>query len=166
MTSSTMDSRHGNTGDKGTGPEGMPVRSVSYEEICRGIEALCEQIASSPDGWRPDAVVAVVRGGLVPATHVCHYFGRPIHFIYNEVLLAKLDGHQRILIVDEINDTGNAFQRIRDRIFGQPPNNRFDVRYAVLYTRHTTGFRADYFLDFEPFYLRDTTWQHFPWERE
>ena len=148
-----------------TGPEIMPARSVSYDEICRGIEALCEQIDSSPDGWRPDAVVAVVRGGLVPATHVCHYFGRPIYFIYNDVLLDTLDGHRHILIVDEINDTGNAFRRIRDRIFGQPPNNELDVRYAVLYTRHSSGFQADYFLDFEPFYLRDSTWQRFPWER-
>ncbi len=122
-------------------------------------------IAASPDGWRPDAIVAVARGGLVPATHVCHFFDRPIFFIYNDVLLDNLDGHRRILIVDEINDTGSAFQRIQSRIFGQPPNDGLDVRYAVLYTRHTSTFQADYFLDFEPYFLKDATWQNFPWER-
>ena len=144
---------------------GLPARPVSYDEICQGLESLCELIASSPDGWRPDAIVAVARGGLVPATHVCHYFDRPIYFIYNDVLLDRLDGHHRILIVDEINDTGSAFQRIQSQIFGQPPNNGLDVRYAVLYTRHTTNFVADYFLEIEPYFLRDATWQNFPWER-
>ncbi len=147
------------------GASGLPARPVSYDEICQGLEYLCELIASSPDGWRPDAIVAVARGGLVPATHVCHYFDRPIYFIYNDVLLDTLDGHQRILIVDEINDTGSAFQRIQGQIFSQPPNDGLDVRYAVLYTRHTTSFAADYFLEFEPFFLRDATWQNFPWER-
>ena len=161
-----MESYRVNTAGKVAEEQVTPARAVSYDEICEGIEALCEQIASSPDGWSPDAVVAVVRGGLVPATHVCHYFGRPIYFIYNEVLLDRLDGHQRILIVDEINDTGRAFQRIRDQIFGRPPNDRLDVRYAVLYTRHTTRFQADYFLDFEPFFLKDATWQNFPWEKD
>lgn len=142
------------------------IRKVSYEEISRGVEALCNLIDSSPDGWRPDAIVAVVRGGLVPATHICHYFNRPIYFIYNDVLLDKLVGHQRVLIVDEINDTGRAFQRIRDGIFGKPPNDTLDVRYGVLYTRHTTRFKADYFLDYEPYFLNTPAWQHFPWERE
>ena len=151
--------------DGRTGVASQKVRFVEYEEICQGIEALCDLIESSPDGWLPDAVVAVVRGGLVPATHVCHFFGRPIYFIYNEALLDSLEGHRRILIVDEINDTGRAFQRIRDEIFSKPPNDGFDVRYAVLYTRHTSKFAADYFLDFEPFYLKDPTWQNFPWEK-
>ncbi|MYC31215.1 MAG: hypothetical protein F4X65_14190 [Chloroflexi bacterium] len=142
------------------------IRQVSYDELCRGVEALCNLIESSQDGWKPDAIVAVVRGGLVPATHVCHFFNRPIYFIYNDVLLDKLEGHKRILIVDEINDTGRAFQRIRDGIFSKPPNDTFDVRYAVLYTRHTTQFKADYFLDYEPFFLNTPAWQQFPWERE
>lgn len=142
------------------------IRKVSYEEISQGIEALCDLISASPDGWSPDAIVAVVRGGLVPATHVCHYFNRPIFFIYNDVLLDEFGGHHRILIVDEINDTGRAFQRIREKVFGSPPNDTLDTRYAALYTRHTTGFKADYFLDFEPYLLKTAAWQLFPWERE
>ena len=142
-----------------------PARNITYEEICRGIEALCDQIAASPDGWLPDAIVAVVRGGLIPATHICHYFERPIHFICNGVLLDKLDGYKRILIVDEINDTGTALQRIRDRVFNRHPNHHLDVRYAVLYTRHTAHFIADYFLDFDPFFIDNSAWQNFPWEQ-
>ena len=144
---------------------GLPARPVSYDEICRGLETLCELIAASPDGWWPDAIVGVARGGLIPATHVCHYFDCPIYFINYDVLLGTLDGHHRVLVVDEINDTGSALRRIQDRIFIQPPNDTLDVRYAVLYTRHTSVFKTDYFLDFEPYFLRDATWQNFPWEK-
>lgn len=160
-----MDGQEANASIALTSSPAVPARNVSYDEICQGIEALCDRIVSSPDGWLPDAIVAVVRGGLIPATHVCHYFERPIYFIYNDVLLDTLEGHKRILIVDEINDTGNAFQRIRDRIFSLPPNDQFEVRYAVLYTRHTSSFTADYYLDFEPFYIKNAAWQNFPWEQ-
>ena len=140
-------------------------RDVGYDELCNGIEALCELINSSPDGWLPDTIVAVVRGGVVPATHICHFLGRPICFIHDEVLLGSLEGYRRILVVDEINDTGKTLQHIRDEIFGKPPNDVFDVRFAVLYTRYTSCFLADYFLDYGPFYLNDSTWQNFPWEK-
>ena len=140
-------------------------RYVEYSEICHGIGLLCDLIAASADGWQPDAIVAVVRGGLVPATHVCHFLERPLFFINGDNLLDNLGSHQRILVVDEINDTGKAFQRIKDRIFSKPPYDRLDVRYAALYTRYTSNFQADYFLNFEPFFLRDTVYQYFPWEK-
>ena len=153
---------------------GRRVRHVEYDEICWGVENLCSLIAASPDGWRPDAVAAIIRGGMVPAIHVCHYFEAPIHFIYfihDEPLLSDLNylsgesGHRRVLVVDEINDTGDTLGRVRDEIFAQPPQDQLEARYAVLYTRHTTNFTPEYFLDYEPFYLTDETWQVFPWEK-
>ena len=160
-----MDAQEANAPSALTSSPALPARGVSYEEICQGIEALCELIADSSDRWLPDAIVAVVRGGLIPATHICHYFELPIYFINNDVLLDSLEDHRRILIVDEINDTGNSFQRIRDRIFSLPPYDHLDVRYAVLYTRHTSMFSADYFLDFEPYFINNSAWQNFPWEQ-
>ena len=148
-------------------PSPSAVRPVGYGEICRGIEALGNRIAASPEGWRPDAVVGVARGGLIPATHLCHRFECPLFFIYNGTLLGDLSdlaGRRRILVVDEINDTGKSLQQIRDGIFSQPAYADAEVRYAVIYTRYTTVFRADYYLDYAPFFISDDVWQHFPWE--
>ncbi len=125
-------------------PRRRSVRKVSYAEICQGIDLLCDLIWSSPDGWRPDAIVAVVQGGLVPATHLCHFFDCPLYFIYNDRLLNCPARRRNVLVVDEINDSGSALRRIRDEVFGSPTYAHLDVRYAVLYTRHTTKFRADY----------------------
>ena len=140
------------------------MRNVGYEEICRGIDLLCAMIDSAEDGWRPEAIVAVVRGGLVPATHLCHHFRQPIFFIRDYLLLESLGERRRILVVDEINDTGQSFHRIRADIFGRPPDDKREVRYAALYTRYTTSFQADYFLDFPPYYVTDDVYQLFPWE--
>ena len=141
-------------------------RFVEYEEVRRGIHLLLELIATAEDGWLPDAIVAVSRGGLVPATHFCYYFQQPIYFIYDTTLAFQMDGQQRVLVVDEINDTGKTFQRIREEIFDQPPNDQLDVRFAAIYTRYTSKFQADYFLDYHPYYVEDDAYQVFPWEEE
>lgn len=167
MAGVSAEETNGRPADLAGSPIRRSVRPVGYEEICRGIEALGNRIAASSEGWRPDAVAGVARGGLIPATHLCHRFGCPLFFIYNGTLLgdsSDLAGRRRILVVDEINDTGKSLQQIRDGIFSQPAYADLEVRYAVIYTRYTSVFRADYFLDYAPFFLNEDTWLHFPWE--
>lgn len=139
-------------------------RYVDYAEISTGIRQLYDRIVAAPDGWRPEAIVAVARGGLVPAAHLSYRFDRPIFFIDDYLLLSDLGGHRNILVVDEINDSGQALHRIRREVFGQPAHAQREVRYAVLYTRYTTTFAADYFLDFAPYYVDNDAYQFFPWE--
>ena len=79
------------------------------------------------DNWKPDYVVGLTRGGLLPALYISHYLDIPMHAL--EVKLrdhantesnlwmaedaygynAKNEGEnlcKNILIVDDINDTG------------------------------------------------------------
>lgn len=139
-------------------------RYVDYGEIGAGIHRLYDRIAAAPDGWRPEAIVAIVRGGLVPATHLSYRFDRPLFFINDYALLSDLGQHRHILVVDEINDSGKALHRVKAEVFGQPAHAHREVRYAVLYTRYTTTFAADYFLDFAPYYVDNDAYQFFPWE--
>ena len=143
----------------------QPGRFVEYPEICAGIHRLYDRIAAAPDGWQPDAIVAVVRGGLVPAAHLSYRFELPMFFISSDfVLLSDLGRHRNILVVDEINDSGKALHRVKAEIFDQPAHRQREVRYAVLYTRYTTTFAADYFLDTAPYYVDNDAYQFFPWE--
>ena len=142
----------------------LPGRFVDYPEICAGIHCLYDRIAAAPDGWRPDAIVAIVRGGLVPAAHFSYRFDLPLFFINDYALLSDLGECRNILVVDEINDSGKALHRVKGEIFSQAVHAHREVRYAVLYTRYTTTFPADYYLDFAPYYVDNDAYQFFPWE--
>jgi len=52
----------------------VPVKLVSWDEIVEWSLGLGKVIESS--GWTPDMVVAVARGGYVPARLLCDYLSR------------------------------------------------------------------------------------------
>ena len=91
------------------------------QEILRQIHA---------DAWRPDYVVGLTRGGLVPANLISQYLGCRMETLKvslrddtecesNLWMAEDAFGHEmeqpkRILIVDDINDTGATLNYIRE----------------------------------------------------
>jgi len=111
---------------------------------------LCREISLS--NWKPDYVVGLTRGGLLPAVMISHYFEIPC-----ETLKVNLRDHKtglesncwmaedafhnkKILIVDDINDTGATINWImQDWPQGCYPNNEVwesiwnnNVKFAVV----------------------------------
>lgn len=90
------------------------------------VAKICRDLAITD--WRPDYIVGLTRGGLVPAVMISHYFNIPMHalgvssnFEGNESNLwmaedafgyhngkSAPDRRKKILIVDDINDTGKT----------------------------------------------------------
>lgn len=76
--------------------------------------------------WRPDYIVGLTRGGLVPAVLLSHTLGVPMHtlkvalrddsadFEHNAWMPEDVVDGKNILIVDDINDTGDTLAWIRD----------------------------------------------------
>jgi uncharacterized protein len=48
---------------------------IDHEHLKRLVSKICRDITLS--GWRPDYIVGLTRGGLVPAVMISHYFGVP-----------------------------------------------------------------------------------------
>jgi xanthine phosphoribosyltransferase len=96
----------------------MEKRKISWQEFQGLVAKICRDISKSD--WRPDYIVGITRGGLLPAVMISQYFDIPC-----ETLKVSLRDHggenptesnlwmsedafngKKILVVDDINDTG------------------------------------------------------------
>lgn len=176
-------------------------RKVFYKEsTVRGwVHEIVRSMAR--DEWRPDYVVGLTRGGLVPATMLSHYLEVPMEtlkvslrddnngpesnlwmaedaFGYvpeHDKILADFDYSivaKKILIVDDINDSGATLNWIRgDWQSGCLPNHpRWDdvwgnnVRFAVLINNNASEFKTVDYAGMNINKLDDPVWCVFPWE--
>ena len=100
----------------------MNKRYITDKQIHTAVLDIVSQMYS--DEWRPDYIVGVTRGGLYPAVLMSHYTGIKMHTL--DVRLRDGDEHEsnawmqddaqcgtNILVLDDINDTGEAFLWIR-----------------------------------------------------
>ena len=176
-------------------------RKVFYKEST--VKGWVHEIIRSmaKDEWRPDYVVGLTRGGLVPATMLSHYLEVPMEtlkvslrddnngpesnlwmaedaFGYvpeHDKILADFDYSivaKKILIVDDINDSGATLNWIRgDWQSGCLPNHpRWDdvwgnnVRFAVLINNNASEFKTVDYAGMNINKLDDPVWCVFPWE--
>ena len=137
-----------------------------WEEMRRDVNTLCRTI--SLDKFDPQVIVGLSRGGLTPGVMLSHWMQKPFKPIktslrdypeWEDYLPKKTD--ERVLIVDDICDSGETFQKISD--FIKERGVDVEVRFASLWWNNE--------VDFEPHYYvqecaKDTEgiWIHFPWE--
>ena len=100
----------------------------TWRDVEHHTQEILRQICS--DSWRPDYVVGLTRGGLVPANLISQYLGCRMETLKvslrddtecesNLWMAEDAFGHERdqpkrILIVDDINDTGATLNYIRE----------------------------------------------------
>ncbi len=123
------------------------------------------------DGYKPDIIYAVVKGGLIPARilmdllgvdelgliGVKYYTGintrRDKPLLSLPPTLSVVD--KRILVVDDIVDTGETLRLVVEELSEQEPSC---LRTVVLYVKPWTHFKPNYY------YGLTTKWIVFPWE--
>lgn len=97
----------------------MEKHKVSWNEFQGLVGKICRDISTT--AWRPDYVVGITRGGLMPAVMISHYFGVPCETLkvslrdggqcesnlwMAEDAFGTTSAPKNILIVDDINDSG------------------------------------------------------------
>jgi len=152
----------------------IPVKLVSWSEIVDWSWGLAEIIKGS--GYRPNVIVGIARGGLVPARLLCDFLGVEnflsiqsqhwteaakkeqkalIKFPYR----VDLSG-MRVLLVDDIVDTGDSMALAKDYIVSNW--NPAEVRTAALQWISTVAkFKPDYYY----MEVREWVWFQYPWTR-
>ncbi len=121
----------------------VPIRLVSWDEIAEWARLLSMKIKDS--GWLPDIVVAIARGGYAPARLVCDYLGitdlislQVVHWPSTAQVAEKayikyplsvdLSG-KKVLVIDDIVDTGDSIQLAKEHI--ERNNRNVEVRTAA-----------------------------------
>jgi uncharacterized protein len=142
----------------------------SWRSVVRDSKTLSSLIKTS--GYDPNIVVAICRGGLVPARLVCDFLhikdlttikvehwgmvATPTEKAVIKFPLYVDIKDKRVLLVDDITDTGDTLRVSLEHLKKFEPK---EIRTAVLIHKIISGFLPDY-------YVRKITqwrWVIFPW---
>jgi uncharacterized protein len=152
-----------------TVPELLYIDQAQFIADVRALTALI-----NADAWQPDFIVGIGRGGLVPAVFLSHATGIALLSVdhsskvptFGDELLtrlaAKTVGGTKLLIVDDINDSGRTLAYLRKAI-AAAGSTAENLRIAVLIDNIRSIQRVDYrarTIDRE----QESRWFVFPWE--
>ncbi|MPV38934.1 phosphoribosyltransferase [Georgenia subflava] len=161
---------------------------LGWAEFGEAARELARQVVRS--GWMPDLVIAVARGGLVPAGAVAYALGTKAMGTLNVefytgvaetlpepvVLPPLMDTSElpgrKVLVVDDVADSGKTLALVMDliRSKGLPADVdadgvaqetlAVDARSAVVYAKPRSIIDADYV------WRRTDRWIMFPWSSQ
>ena len=140
-----------------------------WQEMRRDVNTLCRDITL--DKFDPQVIVGLSRGGLTPGVMMSHWLQKPFKPVkasmrdfpeWEDYLPRKTD--ERVLILDDVCDSGITFTRIREYIQKNSLKEiNCDIRFAVLWWNNEIEFEPNYYVN-EIAKDSTNTWIHFPWE--
>ena len=145
---------------------------MTWDDLGRGTRELAETIYA--DGYVPDMVLAIARGGLLVAASLGYALDVKNTFTMNVEFYTGVDERlaipmilppvpelvdleeARVLIADDVADTGRTLLLVKDFCAGKVG----EVRCAVLYEKPHSEVRCEYV------WRRTDLWIDFPWSAQ
>ena len=146
----------------------MKTCKYTIEDLNIDLKSIVQQIEF--ESYHPELVLSINRGGCIPGIYLSHYLKVP-HKVINvqlrdgksdtEHYLNKKDliNKKRVLIVDDINDTGKTFEIIR--------KITANVNCAIKLCALLDNSQSSQKIDFRGKSINksiDQLWYIFPWE--
>jgi hypoxanthine phosphoribosyltransferase len=147
---------------------------VSWGDYHLLIEKLALRVQAS--GWAFDQILCLARGGLRPGDVLSRVFDKPLAIMSTSsyrhesgTIQGRLDLAQyitlpkgelagRVLLVDDLADSGVTLKAVVDRLRGMPAI--VELRSAVLWVKGVSTNTPDYFVESLP----TSPWIHQPFE--
>ena len=146
--------------------------NLTYEAFGHAVRELAQTVAD--DGFEPDIVLSIARGGVFVAGGLAYALDcKNIHLVNVEfytgvgttlempVMLAPVPNaidfsDKKVLIADDVADTGKTLKLVRDFCV----DHVADVRSAVIYEKPQSLVKCEYV------WKRTDRWINFPWSVE
>ena len=145
---------------------------MSWADLGRGARELAEMVVA--DGWPPDMLLSIARGGLLLGGALGYALDVKNTFTMNVEFYVGVDERlpmpmilppvpelvdleeARVLVVDDVADTGRTLALVKDFCAGRVG----EVRAAVLYEKPRSEVRCEYV------WRRTDRWIDFPWSAQ
>lgn len=149
---------------------GVPCVLITWDQCYQLARKLAWQVRVNH--FDPEIIVAISRGGLMPARILSDHLNlfdlatlkvEHYHAVHKEKsakvrypLTAEVGG-RRVLLVDDVSDSGDTFQVAIEHLFtrGEPAS----LRTAVLHHKRVSSFVPDYFAE----EVVEWRWLIYPW---
>jgi len=143
----------------------------TWDEIYEMLLSLAEKIRR--DGFQPDLIIGICRGGWPPARVMSDLLGNPkmanisVEFyvdvaerkskpVLTQPISTSVEG-KKVLILDDVADTGKTLEIVKEHLFTRGADQ---VKIATIYYKPWSIVTPDY-------YEKETRrWIVFPWERK
>jgi hypothetical protein len=145
---------------------------LTWDVYGRAIRELSAQIAE--DGFRPDIILGIARGGLFPAGSIGYALSIKNVYLMNVEYYTDVDerldvpvilppyldmvelGNANVLVVDDVADTGHTLAKVYEFVEDKVQS----TRAAVLYEKPRSVISCEYV------WRRTDKWINFPWSSE
>ncbi len=142
---------------------------LTWDLFGEASRALAQQVADS--GYRPNIILGIARGGLLPAATIAYALGVKNVFMISVEFYTGVDERldfpvmlppllnaveiagANLLITDDVADTGGTLRMVKDFC----SQHVADVRCAVIYEKPPSVVKCEYV------WRRTARWVNFPW---
>lgn len=150
--------------------ESFPCQLITWDEAFLFARDLAKAIKCT--GYHPDLVIAIGRGGYVPARIVCDFM---LHSLLTSIKIEhwgiaarKQDAAEmrfplsvsvaglKILIIDDVTDTGETLKVAASYVKGM---GAAEIKTGVLQHKLTSPFEPDFYANL----IKDWKWIIYPW---
>lgn len=160
----------------------MDYKHYTNDDLDKGINIIARQLVLKR--WRPDHIVGVLRGGIIPAVYLSHWFncnmsainwstrdGKVVGDDGIKIAVNLLADNKKVLLVDDICDTGSTLEQIVDEISKKLTKSKREkmtknnLKIACLHHNIGQDLYDPDFYQIEINKDEDPRWIKYPWER-